>query len=113
MKSYRAIVGEGVGIEENFGSAAERIHAIDHALILEAIILVIIVFPILSFRRETGLGVIVEMSEAFAYLLTERNLREIVFSHLVFSLHPFERGRSGVVFKRTVRIGHDCAEILI
>lgn len=112
-KRNSTVVGEFVGIEENFGSATERVGAIEYRLILKAVVFVEVVFAVFFLRGESGLLIIIEFGETLAQCIAERNLFEVCVCYGIFLFHPFESGGSSVVFERTIRVGDFHAEVFV
>ncbi len=67
----------------------------------------------MELSRHACLWVVVELFDALAYRVAERDLRQIVLSHFVLSLDPRERCCRRVVLERTVWVCHRVAEIVV
>ena len=112
-ESHSAVVGQSIGVDENFRNGTDGVHAVKHALVAGAIVLVKVVLTIVFFRREAAALVIVELFEASTDILAERNITEIILCEFILCLHPFESLGGGVVLERTVCVDHLHTESLV
>ncbi len=109
-KGHRAVVGEFVGVDKYLRLGSDAVHAVENALVFRAVVGEEIIFAVVFQRGQSFFLIAVESRQAFAEVFAERNLREVVLCHLVFGLYPRKGCGCGVVFERTVGVGHCHAE---
>ncbi len=111
-EGHRAVVGQGVGVEEDAAIAVGRIGAVEHRLVLKSVV-VKPVPGVAVFGGDALLGVVPQFGKPLADGLAERNLRQVVVRHGVLGLDPGCRGFRGVVLQPAVGVGHGGAEIVV
>ena len=112
LQRHSAIVGEFVWVEHFTRRAIERVHFIQHALILQTIVLIEEVFTVML-ERNAHLLIVLEFHHLLFQGIAERNLRNVVLGHLVFGFHPSGGFGRIVVLQPAVRVSHLHAKILI
>ena len=108
-----AVVAQRVGVEHDSGVGAEGVHAVEHRLVLQTVVLVEIIASVFPAPRCTPPGIVVKLFDFVAQGVAEWYFREVAVGDGVLGFHPFEGRHGCVVFERTIWIGYLNAEILI
>ena len=108
----RTVVRQLVRVEEYLGRTVEAFLAIEHALVLQSVVLekekVVAVLA-----RHSVFRVVPELGQPVADLVAERDLRQVVLRDFVFGRHPGGRLGRVVVLQPAVRIGHFRSEVVV
>ena len=104
LERDRAVVREFVRIEEDALLPVRRIHFVQDALVLQAVVAVDVPFPVASVAGNADFLVIAHFLEPGEHFTPEGNSLEVMVGNLVLGLHP--RGRLGriVIFQPSVRV---------
>ena len=113
LESHRAVVAEGIGIQEDAGLAAEFVHLVEDALVLESVVLVEIPFAVLLVRGRAHLFVVGDFLEPREYLFAGGKLFKIGPGHFILRLDPGGSLGGSVVFQPTIWIGDLRAEVIV
>ena len=109
---HRTVLGERVGVEEEFARLTGPLRAVERRLVLQPVV-IIIVPPVAVLRGRPLLGIVPQLGQPVADRPAERNLREVVLRHGVLGLDPCGRGLRTVVLEPAVGVGHLHAEIVV
>ena len=109
---HRAVLRQAVGIEEHLARPARLPRAVEHRLVLQPVV-IIVVPPVAVLRRRPLPGVVPQLGEPLTDGVAEGNLRQVVVRHGVFGLDPGGRGLREVVLEPAVGIGDLRAEVVV
>ena len=108
----RTVVRQLVRVEEYLGRTVEAFLAVEHALVLQPVVLekekVVAVLA-----RHAVFRIVPELGQPVADLVAERDLRQVVLRDFVFGRHPGGRLGRVVVLQPAVRIGHFRSEVVV
>ena len=113
LEGHGAVIAQGIGIEHHPGLAVGAVHLVQHALVLQSVVLVEVPFTVLATHRRPDLLVIVHLLQALQQLATEAYAFEIMVGVPVLGLHPGGCLVGKVVLQPAVGIGHGSAEIIV
>ena len=111
-KGHRTVLREGVGVEEDLAGLTGGLRAVEHRLVLQAVV-IIIVPPVAVLDGCTLLGVVPQLGEPFADGSAEGNLCEVILRHGIFGRNPGGRSLRIVVLEPAVGVGDLHAEIVV
>ena len=109
---HRPVLRKGVRIEEDLARRARLLRAVEHRLILQAVV-IIVVPPVAVLDRRPLLGIVPQFGQPLADRTAEGDLREVVLRHGILGRHPGSRRLRIVILEPAVGIGHLGAEIVV
>ena len=113
LEGHCTVVAEGIGIQEDAGLAAEFVHLVEDALVLESVVLVEIPLAVLLVRRRAHLFVVGNFLEPREYLFAGGKLFQIGLGYFILRLYPGSGLGGSVVFQPTIWIGDLRAEVIV
>ena len=112
LQGHGAIVAQRVGVEEHPGRAAQLVHHVHHALVLQAVVLVEIPFA-MFLERYARLLVVGHLAQPLKQFLALRDAVQKGIGHGILCLHPLGGLGTRVVLEPAVGVGHLGAEIFV
>ena len=113
LEGHGAVFAEGVGVQEHARLPVRRILLIEHALVLQAVVLIKIPFAVGAAHGSAHLLIVTDLLEALQQLGAERNMSKVVRSRTVLGFDPGRSLVGTVIFQPAVRVGHLGAEIVV
>ena len=112
LERHCSVLAQGVGVEDHALLAVEAVLDVEHALVLQAVVLEVIDL-VLHIERCSHLGIVGELGETCLHLVAEWDFLEVGLSDFVLGLYPLSRLGGVVVLEPSVWVGDLCAEVVV